>query len=83
MPRIMRQRGGDSAARKEIGGIMADEKARKDGVEPEAGRELADEQLGEVAGGTLGGPTCPSCGGTNLKYVGANVTVCEDCGYGG
>lgn len=45
--------------------------------------ELSDEQLGEVAGGTLGGTTCPRCGGTNLKYIGANVTVCEDCGYAG
>lgn len=50
--------------------------------ELEKGTVLDDEVLEHIAGGTLG-PVCPGCGGTNIEYVGANVSVCRDCGYGG
>ena len=46
------------------------------------GVELDDAQLEGIAGGTTAGP-CPACGSTNLRYVGGNTTLCEDCGWNG
>ena len=41
---------------------------------------LEDGELEMVAGGTLGS-TCPKCGSANIKYLGANTSECQDCGY--
>ena len=50
---------------------LSEEKAQKyfDRIHPPVG-ELADEELGNVAGGGCGGAkTCPVCGGTDFKTV--------------
>lgn len=55
---------------------------KKQDAEREDGATLNDELLENIAGGNIG-PVCPMCGGTDIEYLGANVSVCRTCGYGG